>query len=118
MLFRIKSEIPNLIKQNRSKSKRKKEIDICGVVLAFTCPKVTVKKTFVMRIVLMDESLHRGNAPENATGISQFELNIFRNTLSSFPKVMRAGDVLFAHRVRPEVSISSPLASVNIFHVV
>ena len=52
----------------------------------------------------MDESLHIGDVPESGIGLSQFDLNIFRNTLASFPKVMKAGDVVFAHRVRPEVS--------------
>ena len=101
----LQSEIPNLMKKNRWRSKRKREIDICGVVLAFTCPKVTTKKSFLMRIILTDESLHRRNGPQNAIGTSKTELNIFRDSLSVFPKVMKAGDVLFAHRVRLEVSL-------------
>lgn len=76
--------------------------NIYGVVLGFTPPSHARSGEWMSNIILIDETHH--DVPECVVSMNMFSLDIAR-----LPKVMRAGDVLRAHRVRLQVCVLSYL---------
>ena len=91
---------------------KEREIDMYGVVLSFSVPKLTKRKEWMMQVTLTDDSINfrangnNGNDTsrnENHTGPQSITINIFRQSIDLLPKLKRAGDILRGHRLLPEV---------------
>ncbi|KAL7432027.1 hypothetical protein ACHAXM_002879 [Skeletonema potamos] len=82
---------------------RKEAITVYGVVLGFSPPRITRMNTWMMSIVMIDETIpssrEMGSENEKELYVPSITLNLFAKHKSELPQVRSAGDVIVCQKV-------------------